>query len=361
MKLFEILQDLYEFTLFEDGRIYTLKQLYANRLDAKLASDGNIVDANKFIDKVASYDPTSKKIYVQWLLNSYLKGVVKAEDLYKSHDDLVLFDKFKNKLAVKDINKYTPTSLYQAVEYIDPESASSKRQEKQQIKTEGADVIMKGPDCTILKLKTKEAACYYGRQTRWCTAATDAENMFDHYNERGPLYVAMCEDGRKFQFHIESSQFMDEQDEKIDVSQICMQYPTIDKFFNEVVSPRFLEDADEAFMYASFVIKRRWPEGEPIIMQSPRQSYFYARDIIEGRWPEAEPYIMKDCKFAYFYAKEVIQGRWPEAEPYIMENEKIAYDYALDVIKGRWPEAEPIILNSIRAYDYKRRFGLKLT
>jgi hypothetical protein len=331
MKLFEILCENY-FDLLE-GRIETLKSLYADRLSAKLKSENLDLDADEFIDKIASYDPTTKKIYVQWMLNSYLKGDIKSEDIYKSLGDLAVFDKFKNKLDIKDIYKYTPKSLYQAVKDIDPESAASKRQEKQQIKTEGADVVMKGPDCTILKLKTKEAACYYGMQTRWCTAATDAENMFDYYNSQGPLYVAMCDDGRKFQFHVESMQFMDEQDNDINVKDIRTQYPTIDNFFKNVVEPEVMKEPVGAGSYAIEVMKERWPEAEPIIMKEPHSAYTYAVYILKKRWPEAEPYIIED--------------------PYY------SYSYATDVMKKRWPEAEPSILDSNYVNRYKQHFGIQ--
>lgn len=55
---------------------------------------------------------------------------------------------------------------------------------------------------------------------------------------------------------------------------------------------------------------------------------------------------------AYYFAKDVIKGRWPEAEPYIMQDDMTAFYYARDVIKGRWPVADSIIMNSEWARDY---------
>jgi hypothetical protein len=302
MKLFEILcencLDLFE------GRIETLIDLYKDRVSSKLQQDGVHKPVISFIHDTSGFDPTTKKIYTQWMLNSYLKDEVKAEDLYKCRNDLIIFDKFKNKLQIKDINKYTPRSLYQAVKDLDPQSAASNRQQKQQIKTEGADVVMKGPDCTILKLKTKEAACYYGKGTRWCTAADKSENAFNKLNKHGPIYVAMCDDGRKFQIQIATWQFMDEQDDRFDIRIIRNQYPTIDLFFKNIAEPEILTWASFSYYYIREVIKARWPEAEPIIMKNAEYAWLYARYVIKGRWPEAEPYIMKNAQFAKQYKND---------------------------------------------------------
>ena len=110
---------------------------------------------------------------------------------------------------------------------------------------------------------------------------------------------------------------------------------------------------ENLYWHAFEVIKDRWPEAEPTIMQDPGFAYCYAENVIGGRWPEAEPIIMKDPEWAYYYAKYTIKGRWPEAEPFIMKDPKHAYHYAQDVIKGRWPEAEPTIMEDPeRAENY---------
>lgn len=43
-----------------------------------------------------------------------------------------------------------------------------------------------------------------------------------------------------------------------------------------------------SFMYASFSIKTRFPEGEQSIMKDPYYALWYAKRIIKGRWLEAE-------------------------------------------------------------------------
>ena len=58
-----------------------------------------------------------------------------------------------------------------------------------------------------------------------------------------------------------------------------------------------------AWLYATYVIKGRWPEAETNLITNSLFSYFYARDVIEGRWPEAEKYIMKDPMIAFKYVR----------------------------------------------------------
>ena len=71
-----------------------------------------------------------------------------------------------------------------------------------------------------------------------------------------------------------------------------------------------------------------------------RALYFYARDIVKGRWPEAEPYIMEDPEWAHWYACNVIRGRWPLGSLIIWW----LVDMLLTLSKGSGPRLSPILL-----------------
>ena len=90
-----------------------------------------------------------------------------------------------------------------------------------------------------------------------------------------------------------------------------------------------------AVLYADWVIRGRWREAEPIIMQDAESAARYAEVVIRHRWKEAEPTIMQSAKAASIYASRVIRGRWREAEPIICKAEAARY-YARDVLAGRW-------------------------
>ena len=71
-----------------------------------------------------------------------------------------------------------------------------------------------------------------------------------------------------------------------------------------------------AFWYAKEMIKGRWKEAEPVIMQDPEHAYRYATSVIKDRWEEAEPYIMKDKFMSEMYVEMLrTLGYDADAEP----------------------------------------------
>lgn len=57
-----------------------------------------------------------------------------------------------------------------------------------------------------------------------------------------------------------------------------------------------------------------WSDVIHIIIRSSSLSYMYAKYIIKKRFPEGEPAIMKDSYNAFWYVKSVLKCRWLEAE-----------------------------------------------
>lgn len=64
----------------------------------------------------------------------------------------------------------------------------------------------------VIQPLSKEASCYYGANTKWCTSATaEEENRFEHYTSDGNLLFYMIfkpnvnvnENYRKLAFHID--------------------------------------------------------------------------------------------------------------------------------------------------------------
>jgi len=98
-----------------------------------------------------------------------------------------------------------------------------------------------------------------------------------------------------------------------DVLKILSNYSTIEEALVDEAAPYW------CFWYVKYVIKDRWLEAEPIIVQDAWYAYQYAEWVLKGRWLEAEPTIMKDMQITYWYVRDVIQGCWPEAEPIIMK------------------------------------------
>lgn len=181
-------------------------------------------DINRDIfDNIISADPSSKPNkmgkYCKWLLNLYKNNRLKIEDLYKATEYLTFFSKYINKIEEKDINRYNSLGdLYNAVQpYISASEsgkdlATSHSDEIRRIKSD-ATKIYEDDEWLVVVPHTKEAAIYYGKHTQWCTAAEDSYNAFDEYNKEGPLFININKKtNKKYQFHFNSHQFMDEND-----------------------------------------------------------------------------------------------------------------------------------------------------
>ena len=204
--------------------------------------------------------------YVQWLIKNYLtlsterqpgdygyenelnsvKGLF-IEDIYKVTNSLQKYEKFKGRLPedMRDINKLTPDTLYDAVKDFSLEKTKASKEEKkeasQTFQHPGGDVAFRGPNWTVVEIKDqgqlgKDAACFYGGhhlepskgETRWCTSSPGL-NYFDRYIKEGPLYVIIPNNytgkmgeksglpSERYQFHFPSNQFMDVHDHTVDL------------------------------------------------------------------------------------------------------------------------------------------------
>jgi hypothetical protein len=167
------------------------------------------------------------------------------EDLSKITNDLMKFVRFKDRIeGERDLNKMTPSDLYNKVKDFSLEKTKASAQEKKEasktFEHPGGQVIFRGNDWTVVKISDKaqlgkDAACFYGGyylepskgETRWCTSGPGL-SYFERYIKDGPLYVIIKNTDSKvgeksqlpatrYQFHFPSNQFMDAADHSIDL------------------------------------------------------------------------------------------------------------------------------------------------
>ena len=198
------------------------------------------------IQQLEDADPTPNKEYVQWMARKYSdpNNMVKFEDyLGQLPQYLAKFHKLKQRRMIdnprNDINRYdnVPDFMNVIDEYPDPERKQSGDEVKGKTKT-----FYEDNDLRIIVPEDQVAACYYGRGTRWCTAATMGKNYFDQYNSQGPLYIVIPKrpeyNGEKYQFSFAYDQFMDERDRSIDDEigrELAQKYPQLYKIFNKEI------------------------------------------------------------------------------------------------------------------------------
>ena len=234
------------------------KEEFIDLVNADPTTRTNNVDMETADSKELSNVKAGK--YVQWLIKNYLTPTTERqpgdngydkevkqvkdvfiEDLFKVTEDLTKFERFKNRLPqeMRDINKLTPSSLYDAVKDFDLTLATTTKSERKSAPVHpGAELLFDGPTWRVIKIEDKgpvgkEAACFYGgnmKETRWCTSAPGL-NWFEKYINKGPLYViykpsdtdVSPETGlpkNRYQFHFPDNQFMDKDDKQQDLVQL---------------------------------------------------------------------------------------------------------------------------------------------
>jgi hypothetical protein len=208
--------------------------------------------------------------YTQWLLKNYIKPELSGdeeyingkenpegfkeqlnrarriymEDLFKVKEDLKEFTKYKNYFPTenRDINKYTPKSLYQYLSNFEVPEKFKEVQMKKEIRIArvgynhpGAVIDFVGEYYTVVKITDtgkmgQDAASWYGGyydhkagESKWCTSPKESSN-FNYYIKKGPLYVILPNDDggnvgsrtglpiERYQFHFQDSQFKDRED-----------------------------------------------------------------------------------------------------------------------------------------------------
>jgi hypothetical protein len=225
-------------------------------LDAFNKDRGTKPDINTALE-VVNYLSQAGNPYIQWIVNRYIQGQFKLEDISRLEDDLKEFDRVRPRLYDKDINQFKSLKeLYSVIDKFKYTDVKSTKQIKKDAKSEGADKLIDNAEILMYKVKTKEAAMLLGKGTRWCTAA-NKNNMFDDYNSKGPLFVIIDKGpNEKYQIHLPTSSCMDAEDEPCKLEHF-LDGPTLTQVLTTLIKEdpshirEFLEDFDGLVPYIS--------------------------------------------------------------------------------------------------------------
>ena len=279
--------------IVEQGRYEILKKTYTQP-----KKKGEKVKPAKMsleqLNKMVMTDPTTRRDgdnikkagkYVNWIIKQFLqiepnieasygtpqfkkefkeKIDLFFEDLYKTSDDLIKFDRFKSQIddELRDINKLTIDSLFNTVKDFSLEKASTTKAERKEMKVHpGAELVYSGSKYDVYMIEDqgdlgKEAACFYGgqnKETRWCTSAPGL-SYFNTYIKQGPLYVLVdrtdTEVGEisglpkhRYQFHFPSNQFMNTDDRQINLVEFLLGE---EEGLREFFKPEFMKGLSNA-------------------------------------------------------------------------------------------------------------------
>lgn len=250
------------------SRYEILKELYVS--EEKVNGSSKL--SEEILKMLVFADPTTRVRneidikagqYVNWIIKQYLRILefqraqfvdlrtnelvvsvsnhmadIFIEDLYKITEDLQKFHRIKSTLPVekRDINKYSPDTLYKSVKNVDKALVSTTKKDRKEAEIHpGAKLFYDGEIWRVVVIEKngsleKEAACFYGgynKETRWCTSAPGLTH-FESYIRRGALYIVYKRNDTKlgnltnlpverFQFHFEDNMFMDVDDIQIPI------------------------------------------------------------------------------------------------------------------------------------------------
>lgn len=165
--------------------------------------------------------------YSKLLLSFYQKGSLQMEDLEKAKEYLGYV--YQHNVSV-DINKLKGLGdLYKIIQkYIIEDTLDLKEILNALDLDVDYKLLHEGEDWIFYQPLTQKGASYLGYSTEWCTTwgefclnkkNRDRTNYFNQYGKQGPLFIMINKTNPtdKYQFHFESSQYMDKDDRRINL------------------------------------------------------------------------------------------------------------------------------------------------
>ena len=363
--------------LFEDKRDFILSRQSEQLVAAYKSETGQEAEASAVIDVLMGALPNpNDQSFLVWIVNQYLKSQFKSSEVSVIKEILAGFVKVKPKLEKKDIGQYkTVEDLRVAVDALkDADLRSNKEKERQfrdmLFKTGEAELIHRDSELIVISPKTHRASCYFGTNTKWCTASKDSPHYFDQYNKKGPLFIFIYQK-KKYQLNIAKNgvvSFLDETDQEFNsdlkyslISQVPVILDTLEqkspKFFSKVKMYMLSQSGDHnldhvlsspyvALQYVLTHVKKPWPEGEEVIAKDPLTALDYSIKVLKSPFPAGEPAIASTADTAIRYASVIIKGRWKLGERVILTRPAAVLKYIATVVKKRWPAGERVIIKN---------------
>jgi len=178
-------------------------------LEEELLAEGRLENTKKkhprlakigIIDYLAGADPSGNNKYLQWSAKQLEQsGVSDIEDTAREVSGAVMdFDKYSQRLDKKDINQYKDyKDIIRDVRDIKNilTNKEKRKQEKEKMAGESS-VVYESDDYFVVRPNSEEASCYFGRNTKWCISATESQNHFEEYTDKGRVFYMVRSEKR---------------------------------------------------------------------------------------------------------------------------------------------------------------------
>ena len=155
--------------LIQEGRVDEFKSKYSQKF------------GSNNVDSIVKSVPQK---YLDWA-GKNLDVVNFDEGLSKLGPALDKFEKISSNLPVTDLLQYK--SIGQLLSALSEYDGRQRREIK---RVEGGNVVYDDGRYFVVNPLTHDSSCYYGKGTKWCTAA-ETDTHFKRYNEDGKLFYIL--------------------------------------------------------------------------------------------------------------------------------------------------------------------------
>lgn len=169
-----------------------MRELLDNILEGVKDARAKYVDTGKvpedIFNKFVQRDPShTKGKYVEWMSKQYTIDPTRPDHII---DVARLFDTLAQRKKIKqtDIYQYDMESAEQAIEGA--RGIQTKGEIKTKIKAD-VDKVFENDDWLVISPKTYEAACLYGKHTKWCITGRIKEYWDDYTMQGVKFYIVM--------------------------------------------------------------------------------------------------------------------------------------------------------------------------
>ena len=154
--------------LIQEGRVDDFKSKYGKKFGEK---------TNEIISNIPHK-------FLDWV-GKNLDNINIEENLGKTIQGLKKFEKISSNLPITDLYQYK--SLGQLLSALSEYEQRLRRKVKP---VNGGNVVYDDGRYFIVNPLTLDSSCYYGRGTKWCTAAA-SNSQFNRYNDDGKLFYIL--------------------------------------------------------------------------------------------------------------------------------------------------------------------------
>lgn len=153
----------------------------------KILSEGRVEDFQNNYSQKFSKDQIDRIIklflpkYLNWV-GKNLDAIEFDEKVSKLSNAVDRFNSISSNLPITDLYQYkSAEDLFSALENYENKQRRVVRQ------VEGGNVVFENDKFFVVNPLNHKTSCYYGKGTKWCTAAEE-NSQFNRYNEDGKLF-----------------------------------------------------------------------------------------------------------------------------------------------------------------------------